>query len=100
LEGANCAAASGRRILAIHGAEDANVPIAGGRGTQGISGAVYNSEERTRQSFVNSGASFNLLVVQGADHKLDHIQAAMQQAGGVSMAEKAAQFFGVLSQSR
>jgi hypothetical protein len=69
-------------------------------GTQGISGAAYNSEERTRQSFVNAGASFNLLVVQGADHKLDHIEAAIQQAGSVSIAEKAAQFFGLLNQGR
>jgi hypothetical protein len=55
------------QILAIHGAEDANAPIAGGRGTKGISAAVYSS---------------------------------IQHAEGLSLAEKAAQFFGLVSQSR
>jgi poly(3-hydroxybutyrate) depolymerase len=95
LESANCSAARGKRILAIHGAEDANVPIAGGRGTQGISQAVYNSEERTRRTFLTSGASYDLLVVKGADHRLDHIEQAIQQAEGQSIAEKAAKFFGL-----
>jgi poly(3-hydroxybutyrate) depolymerase len=96
LESANCSAARGKRILAIHGTDDANVPIAGGRGTQGISQAVYSSEVRTRQSFLTSGASYELLVVQGADHRLDHIEQAIQQADGQSIAEKAAKFFGLL----
>jgi polyhydroxybutyrate depolymerase len=96
---ADCAAARGKKILAIHGAEDANVPIAGGRGTQGLSTAVYSSEERTRQSFANSGAQFDLLVVPGADHKLDHIQQAIERTESRSIAEKAAQFFGLLDRA-
>ena len=100
LESGNCSAARGKRILAIHGAEDANVPIAGGQGTQGISRAVYNSEERTRQSFASSGASYDLQVVKGADHRLEHIAEAIQQTEGVSIAEKAARFFGLLNQTR
>jgi polyhydroxybutyrate depolymerase len=99
-EGANCSAARGKRILAIHGTEDENVPIAGGRGTKGISGATYNSEERTRLIFISSGASYNLLVVKGADHKLDHIEDAIRQTEGVSIAEKVSQYFGLLDQSR
>jgi polyhydroxybutyrate depolymerase len=98
LESANCSAARGKRILAIHGGEDANVPMAGGPGTQGISRAAYNSEERTRQSFVNSGAFYDLLVVRGADHRLDHIERAIQQTEGRSIAEKAGQFFGLVGQ--
>lgn len=93
LESANCSAARGKRVLAIHGDEDANVPIAGGRGTEGISHTIYNSEERTRNSFVSSGASYDLLVVKGADHRLDHIEQAMQQAESQTIAEKATKFF-------
>ena len=93
LRNANCSAARGKRMLAIHGEEDANVPIGGGRGTQGISRAVYNSEERTRQSFLSSGASYDLLVVKGADHRLDDIEQAIRRVGGQSIAEKAAKFF-------
>jgi len=97
LESGNCSAASGKRILAVHGAEDENVPVAGGRGTKGISRTIFNSEERTRQTFTNAGASYNLQVVRGADHKLDHIEDAMQQAEGQSIAEKSARFFGLLN---
>lgn len=93
VDAANCAAARGKKILAIHGAEDATVPIAGGRGAQGISATVYNSEERTRRSFENSGAQFDLLVLPGADHRLDGIQQAIEHTEGRSIAEKAAQFF-------
>jgi polyhydroxybutyrate depolymerase len=99
VEPADCAAAHGKKILAIHGAEDANVPIAGGRGTQGLSAAVYNSEERTQRSFANSGAQFELQVVPGADHKLDNIQRAIEHTEGRSIAEKAAQFFGLLDRA-
>jgi polyhydroxybutyrate depolymerase len=100
LENANCSAARGKRMLAIHGEEDANVPIGGGRGTQGISRAVYNSEERTRQSFVGSGASYDLLVVKGADHRLDDIEQALRRAEGQSIAEKATRFFLVGSRAQ
>lgn len=95
LENANCRLARGKRILAIHGADDANVPIAGGQGSQGLSRAVYNSEDRTRQTFIAAGASYDLLVVPGADHKLDHLGEALQKTDGQSIAEKAAQFFGL-----
>jgi polyhydroxybutyrate depolymerase len=97
LETGNCPAARGKRILAIHGADDENVPIAGGRGTQGLSKAAYNSEDRSRQVFTNSGASYDLQVVKGADHKLDHIDAVIQQTEAQTIAEKAAKFFGLLN---
>lgn len=61
---------------------------------------MYNSEERTRQSFVSSGASYNLEVLKGADHRLDHIEHAIEQAEGLSIVQKAAQFFGLLNQGR
>jgi polyhydroxybutyrate depolymerase len=92
---ANCTEARGKRMLAIHGAEDENVPIAGGKGTKGISRAVFNSQEHTRQIFVNAGASYTLQVVKGADHKIDHIDEVIQKTEGVTIAEKAAQFFGL-----
>jgi polyhydroxybutyrate depolymerase len=97
LDTASCPGARGKRVLAIHGEDDANVPLAGGRGTQGLSKASYNSEARSRQIFANSGATYTLQIVPGADHKLDNIEAAIQQAEGISIAEKAAQFFGLLT---
>ena len=94
---ANCPAARGRRILAIHGAEDENVPIAGGRGTKGLSRVAFNSEDHARQVFTNSGASYTLEVVNGADHALDHIDAVIRRTEGASIAEKSARFFGLLT---
>lgn len=99
LRNARCEAARGRKILAIHGADDRNVPVAGGQGSKGLSRAAYNSEASSQQSFQNAGVSYSLQIVPAADHKLDHIQDALQQAEGMSIAEKAARFFGLLSGS-
>ena len=91
----HCPDAAGARILAIHGADDRNVPIAGGQGTEGLSRTAYSSEDGSRRTFVESGAAYTLEIVPGADHKLDHIEAVMVQTDGVTIAEKAAQFFGL-----
>jgi polyhydroxybutyrate depolymerase len=94
----NCAAARGKRILAIHGEDDENVPLAGGRGSKGLSQAVYQSEDHTREAFTNSGAGFELIVVKGAEHKLDSVDAALRQSEGHSIGEKAVAFFGLQNQ--
>jgi len=96
VDAGSCPSAKGKRVLAIHGADDQNVPIEGGAGTKGISRAVYKSEARSRQVFTDSGASYTLQIVPGADHKLDHIDAVIQQTEGMSIAEKAARFFGLV----
>jgi polyhydroxybutyrate depolymerase len=95
LKAQNCPAARGKQILAIHGAEDENVPIAGGQGTKGLAKVVYNSENYTQQVFAASGADFHLQIVQGADHKLDNISARIEETEGMSLAQKAARFFGL-----
>jgi polyhydroxybutyrate depolymerase len=99
LVSATCGAARGKKVLAIHGADDANVPIAGGRGTKGVSGAVFNSEERTRQTYAKAGVTYDLQILTGADHNLGRIEQVIQQTEGRSIAEKAAEFFGLLNQS-
>jgi poly(3-hydroxybutyrate) depolymerase len=96
----NCPDARGKRILAIHGADDENVPVAGGKGTKGLSGAVFNSEDAAQQTFRKSGASYDLQVVTGADHKFEHIDAVIQKTEGMPIAQKAARFFGLLNQTR
>jgi polyhydroxybutyrate depolymerase len=93
-----CPDARGKRILAIHGANDRNVPIAGGQGTEGLSRTPYRSEDRSSQTFIASGAAYTLEVVPGADHRLDDIDAVIEQTDGVSIAEKAARFFGLADQ--
>lgn len=95
LEVARCPAAAGRRILAIHGADDENVPVQGGRGTKGVSGVAYRSESYAKQVFTSSGGTYTLQIVDGADHAADHINAQILKTEGVTIAEKAARFFGV-----
>ena len=58
----------------------------------------HNSEERSRRVFTNSGATYDLQVVRGADHQLDHIDAAIRKTEGLTIAEKAAQFSGLVKQ--
>jgi poly(3-hydroxybutyrate) depolymerase len=95
-----CSDARGKRILAIHGSDDQNVPIAGGPGSKGISDAVYKSEADSQHAFVAAGGAYDLEVVKGADHKLDDIAAVIQQTEGQTIAEKAARFFGLTGQGR
>ncbi len=99
LDVAKCPGARGRRILAIHGVDDANVPVAGGRGTKGISDTVFNSEQHSQQVFEDSGASYTLQLVEGADHFAGHIDAVLQRTEGVSLGTKALRFFGLLGAS-
>ena len=91
----SCPGAQGRRILAIHGALDQNVPIEGGRGTKGIAEATFSSEDTSQEIFRNSGASYDLDILKEADHNLDHINKAIQTTEGQTLAEKAARFFGL-----
>ena len=95
LEATHCPGAKGKRILAIHGAEDQNVPIAGGRGTRGLAQVAWSSEARARQVMTASGATYDLQIVPGADHMLDHLSAAIAKSEGVTIARKAAVFFGL-----
>jgi polyhydroxybutyrate depolymerase len=90
-----CPAARGKRILAVHGADDANVPVAGGQGSRGVSHVGWKSEDYTRRMFAASGADFRLEIVAGADHNLDHIAAVIERDQGVSLAQKGARFFGL-----
>ncbi len=95
LDTTTCPAAQGKRVLAIHGADDENVPIAGGRGTQGFSKAEYRSESSSRDTMVRSGATYDLHIIPGVGHRLDDINAAVQRSEGHTIGELAISFFGL-----
>jgi len=90
-----CPGAKGRRILAIHGEDDRNVPLNGGVGPLGLSRIAYRSEAQSREAMVRSGATYTLDVLPGIDHALPHIAAAVQSGEGTSLAHKVAGFFGL-----
>jgi polyhydroxybutyrate depolymerase len=95
LDTTHCPSARGLSVLAIHGADDRNVPIAGGKGSKGLAQVAWKSEAQSQAVMTASGARYTLQVVPGADHMLDHIGARIQQAEGVSIGEKAARAFGI-----
>jgi polyhydroxybutyrate depolymerase len=95
LDTTHCPSAKGLSVLAIHGADDRNVPIAGGKGSKGLAQVAWKSEAQSQAVMTTSGARYTLQVVPGADHMLDHIAAKIQQTEGVSIGEKAARAFGI-----
>jgi polyhydroxybutyrate depolymerase len=95
LDDPHCDAAKGKRILGIHGEKDQNVPIAGGVGPKGLSRIPFKSEERTRQIFTSAGVHYDLQVIPGADHFLNHIDEAIQRTEQMTLAQKTVHFFGL-----
>ena len=91
-----CPAAKGARVLAIHGAEDENVPVAGGAGHKGRWRTVYESEARSKRVMAASGSDYRLEIVPGADHRLADIEAVIEKTEGRTLQDKAARFFGLL----
>ena len=94
-----CPNARGKILLAIHGADDRNVPPSGGRGSKGVTNIEYKSEASSRAMFESSGGKYSIQWLPGTDHSLEHIGATIQEREGISLAEKAARFFG-LAQSK
>lgn len=95
IEVSSCPAAEGRQMLAIHGMDDTNAPVAGGKGS-GISGVTFRSEKYSEALFNGSGGSYQLLLLPETDHNFEHIDESMEKLQGMSVAEKAARFFGLV----
>jgi len=91
----NCPAMPGHRVLAIHGAEDRNVPVAGGAGSKGFSKVAFEAEAHAQDVVQAAGGQYTLLLVPGADHFADHIDAALKAAGQGTIGEQAARFLGL-----
>lgn len=95
-----CPAAKGRRILAIHGELDENVPVIGGRGTKGPTkvqqDVIFGAEAHAKEVFEKYGASYTIEIVPGTDHALTHLNDAITEKQGMSVGEKEARFFGLI----
>lgn len=91
----SCPAARGKTILAIHGMDDANVPPGGGTGTRDVTNIAFKSEADSQLMFESSGGKYMIEWLQDTDHNLEHIAASIQKTEGISLAEKAARFFGL-----
>ncbi|WP_165456825.1 alpha/beta hydrolase family esterase [Aquabacterium lacunae] len=83
-DGQGCPAAPGRRIWAVHGRQDANVPPEGGRGTEGIARVPFVSEAQSQARFQAAGGRYEVQWVD-SDHALDHLVQALEQAEGLPL---------------
>jgi polyhydroxybutyrate depolymerase len=90
-----CPQARGKRLLAIHGADDANVPVGGGRG-KGMARVDFASEASTARVWQDSGAMYDLHIVPGTEHSVDSISAQLLQKESQTLAQKIARFLGLL----
>ena len=87
-----CNHAGDKYVYAIRGENDTNVPYEGGVG-KGPSRTEFTSQEYTKTIFLQAGAQYILQVVPNAEHNLDTIEKQLQQIEGVTLAQKAANFF-------
>lgn len=82
-----CPAAQNKRLLAIHGEVDQNVPLAGGRGAKGLSRVAFRSQAETAKVWQESGAAYDLKIVPGADHSTESINTQLQRTESRSLAQ-------------
>lgn len=93
----HCVGARGKRLMAIHGAEDTNVPVAGGRG-KGLAQVDFSAQEATAKVWRDSGALYDLRVIAGADHSVNSINRQLLKTGPHNLAQTVARFFGLAAQ--
>jgi len=85
-----CNNSKGVRILHIHGNNDEQVPMRGGKG--GLKGYTYKSIEQTKAEVEKSGATMEVRVLSGTGHKLAEINKTLKQKGEGGLADVIADF--------
>tara|TARA_R110002124_G_scaffold287216_1_gene471337 strand:+ start:22032 stop:22961 length:930 start_codon:yes stop_codon:yes gene_type:complete len=89
LERQSCPQAKGRHIMNIHGVEDFNLPVRGGYTVKGINKKTnYKSQEYTQGVFERSGAVYDVVLLEGADHSPESLNAALWAQEGISLPQK------------
>lgn len=91
----SCPAARNHTIRNYHGELDENVPLDGGRGTQGVTHINYASQDRSKAKFEASGGQYVLQVLPGAGHSIEQLNLSSQHHHGLSMAERLARDLGL-----
>jgi polyhydroxybutyrate depolymerase len=91
-----CPPARGKRLMAIHGDDDQNVPIHGGKGSKGISRTHYASQAETAEIWQRSGATYDLHIVKGANHSTEKINMRLVETESTTLVQKIAQYFGLM----
>ena len=96
IENASCKAAAGKKILNIHGAQDANLPPEGGHTTTGVNKETnYKSQDYAREIYERDGAHYDLLLLEGAEHKPDTINLALIKTEHTTLPQKIVTYLGL-----
>lgn len=95
LSNPECRNGAGRKILAIHGSEDKNVPIGGGYGTRGVTNIAFQSQQSSKAAFEAVGTEYTILTLTGVDHALVNIVKAIEAREGTSFGHYLTTFFGL-----
>ena len=96
LDTKSCPAPRGKNIMNIHGAQDENLPVAGGHTVVGFNKKTdYKSQEYTREIYKNSGARYDLLLLEGATHSPESINARLWETQNMSLPQKIVSYLGL-----
>ncbi len=77
----SCRGISGTRVLALHGSQDENVPIAGGIG-KGPVDVPYTSLEDSTAAASRAGARVRIEILKGAGHRLRQLDRVARRQDG------------------
>ena len=91
-----CPLARGKRLMAIHGEDDNNVPITGGKGSKALSSTTYLSQTATAEVWRRSGATYDLQIIKGAEHSTEKIDMRLVETESKTLVQKIAQYFGLM----
>jgi len=90
--------AKGKHLLNIHGTMDDNVPIEGGHTKAGINKqTAYKSQSYSKDLFERSGGQYDLLLLKGADHKPETINAKLIETEHLTLPQKIISYLGLLT---
>lgn len=91
----SCPNAQGKIITNIHGSEDENLPVNGGHTKKGINKKTnYKSQANTKSVFEASGAQYNLILLQGADHSPETINEKLWETQNIPLPQAIFSYLG------
>ena len=87
----DCPKARGVQVIHIHGTDDRNLPIDGGKGPDSLTRLSYPSAADTMAGITGAGAEARLLTIEGASHQFQELDRMTRAQTGKAIAGWVAQ---------